>query len=378
MRNLLSVLVILLAASLASAQSTPAKPIQTDTPVNYAFAGITLATPVGYVFRTPDQADLLLHARKIVNETPVLGLRLVAWRVPKGSGTATMKRMTHPSHVRAYTDVTVENEKPIRIADAVGMVQLVTYTFRGSMLRGTWMYLFRPLPEGGGQMGYLLIIETELPRSKELMPILIAVAKSIRFANPIRPIDQKIPPLGEPIASKRHEYQIRPPKQWKATARSGMKKASMAIYQFDYLRNFEMPFASFDVAPTQLTAPECVKATLAKLKSNPSATSSSKVIHEGVSTLGGLPAYEFMILARKKSENKAEPDEIRLIARRTACVGGRSYTLGLMWDANTPEAVKAALDALAAGVKITAKPDAPVSETQPAPTGVPATQPAGQ
>ena len=67
-----------------------------------------------------------------------------------------------------------------------------------------------------------------------------------------------------------------------------------------------------------------------------------------------------------------------IIARRTACAGGKSYTLGLLWNVDTPEAAKAAMNALAAGVTIDREPDPAAPETQPAPAGVPATQPAGK
>ncbi len=349
-------LLIPLAAALvlgrpAATRAQDRPPVEVGEPVELAFAGVRLALPKGFELRTPDTPALLVHAVQVQGGTPVMGLKLRALRLPPGTKLEQFVQDADPSKDRAFEAPTVLGKKSLKLDGHEALAQVMSYRLRDRDITAVWMFFLRPVSDGSLGMGYVMSVEARPDLGKQTLPVLIAVAESIRLSDPVRPRTQKVTALGPPVASRRFGYTIRPPAWWKVEQQILGTSAGVAMYQTDYVANMPMPVASLIVAPERRAAKDCAQQVLESMGQDArKAGDKLKVLAQGPARMGGLEGYEWAVRISPPVATATDPPQT--LARRTVCAHGLSYTLLVMCDTDEAEPATGTLRLVAGGLQL--------------------------
>ena len=361
MRNSKTFATIMLLTAAATAWGQA--PVELGPPMTMRFAGVTLAIPKDFRLQRPVDPYRVLRAVKYENEEPVFAICLTAL---SSAGKVSLQGLIKDTEQRIKNHLAIRRfrvvkKMPFPVAGVQGEVHVQTYRYSGIKTTALSLYFARKVTTADIHVGYVLTVEAERKRGREALPILGAVARSIRLFDPIRPIAEPIRLEEQAIEVPRLGYALRPPQQWKLRFSRAMDEVD--LFQTDYLSlGLAMPQASVLVKPTTGSAEDVVIESLAKLEDNlKKQVIEYRLLRKGPlkSAMAGRDGYEFF-LHRKLPfrEGKVMPV---VIARRTICARGRAYTLFLMYPAERVEPVRRALDALAAGFKLISPATAPAS-----------------
>lgn len=357
-----------LAGVLLAQQPAPPE-IELDPPGTLPFAGVTLALPKGYFLQTPGDATIVTRALKIENDQPVLALTLSAFGQPANATLISFVNAARVKSGQVIRNLKLLKTGPLRMAGRPAEARMLAYDLRGVPTTAVRVYFLRPIPGASMQMGYILSVEGRRGRGREVLQLLGTVGNTLELSDPVRPISQKITALGRPIVSHKWGYSVRPPEWWKA--RTSPELDVVVMEQTDYLPRPRPPTLRLQVKPEAGSPETCAKASLKGLEEELTKQKADyKVVQQGPARMGGLEGHQFLvrqdIVVARGEDEKIE--YTMLIAQRTVCASGNSYSLVAHYLTDRPEDVTGAMDAVAAGIEMT-------EPTTTAPTTAPAALP---
>jgi len=368
---------ILTMAGAAAGQTTrPARPAVTlEPPVTLAFAGVTLAVPKGFTVQTSADATMVIRAVKTEKDKPIMAVTLSGWSARPKTTLATFIRAAQPKTL-ALKKFKIVKTLPLKVAGLPAEAWMLTYTYEGVDTTAMRVFFLRDLKGSELKIGYALTVEADTKRGAETLAILGAVLKTIKLPPPVRPRDARITLAEEPIVSRKYQYSIRPPMWWKIDVTQDRNQVQMV--QMDYLvGGTGTPRVSLIVEPETAGAKDCVtKAKDALLREMAKYKIDSKILLEGPARMGGLDGYEFYV--RHPVEGPGKKKVQVVLARRTVCANGRSYTLLALCETDQADPAAAVMNAVAAGFKVLGPATASAPATGPAsrPATAPTTRPA--
>ncbi len=348
------VLAFILAAAVAAQAQTPK--IELAPPVTAAFAGVKVSVPKGYDLQLTSDRYTVLRAAKLENDQAVLSVSISAVPVSPRATFANFVDMAKPTPNLVLRNLKVLKIRRLRMAGLDGEVRISSFESRGIQATAVTVFLLRPVPSVPMQMGYVLSVEGEKSRGKELLPVLAAVGESLELSDPVRPLSQKIDTLGGTIVSKRWGYTIRLPQWWKG--RLSRDRDQVVMDQTDYLRGgVPMPQVKLVVLPEPGTAEVCAKTALRALRETMGGRKMEfETVREGPARMADRDGYEFVvqqILPPVTTQPAAAPEPV-VVAHRTVCVGGISYSLEAIGQTDKLDQVTSVLEAIAGGVTLSA------------------------
>jgi len=348
------VLAFILAAAVAAQAQTPK--IELSPPVTAAFAGVKVSMPKGYDLQLTSDRYTVLRAAKLENDEAVVSVSISAVPVSPQATFASFVDMAKPTPTLVLRNLKVLKIRRLRMAGLDGEVRITSFEFRGVQATAVTVFLLRPVPSVPMQMGYVLSVEGEKSRGKELLPVLAAVGESLELSDPVRPLSQKIDSLGGTIVSKRWGYTIDLPQWWKG--RLSRDRDQVVMDQTDYLRGgVPMPQAKLVVFPEPGTAEVCAKTALRALQQTMRERKMEfETVREGPARMADRDGYEFVvqqIVPPATTQQAAAPEPV-VVAQRTVCVGGISYSLQVIGQTDKLDQVTSVLEAIAAGVVLSA------------------------
>ncbi len=356
---------LLLVASIAAAQA-PEAPVALDAPMDFAFAGLRIALPKGWQWRTPGDAFVVARVVKGEQESPTLSLTIAALAQPKETSLRSFVDYAKPKPGLVVRDLKLIKLSRVEVAGVPGQVRIITYEMRGVETTAVVLFFLRPMETKPIKMGYVVTVEGERKYGQQLLPVLQAVIGTIELSDPVRPVSQKITSLAEPVLSRKWGYAFRPPVLWKAKASKALD--NIMVFQTDYLLgNMLMPQGALAVRPEAGTPESCAKAALKRLQDDLKERKQDfEIVRQGPLTMAERGGYEFLLRQKVPSATtQTAPPESLIIAQRTTCANGNSYSLVLFYPAEKVEDAVAAMDAIAGGFELSA-PAGPTTTTAPA------------
>jgi hypothetical protein len=261
----------------------------------------------------------------------------------------------------------------VKVAGVDGEVQVQTYRLHGIETTTLGLYFLRPVAGDKGQVGYVLMVEAEKKNGKLTLPILMAVMKTIELSDPVSPLAKPLEPLGEPIVSEKWGYSLRPPTWWYVSVSPGEERVN--ISRLDYTFTVVVPpglsFQAADAKGRSVT--QCTDDAIIIMGADLTRQGlTHKVVSRQVAKLVGIDAEEFVIraVATPPANRPDLSSWTVLITQRVICHAGRSYSLTCQVETDDVKVEQRLLDAVSAGLKLTAP------STRPATTSAPTTAPA--
>ena len=372
---------VILAALLAAASAQGPKPskMKMAPPVKLAFAGAKIALPADFKLLPSENISMLLRAVKMRGDQWLLLITLSGF--PEHPKT-TLRDFTHnrgPKKDRNTRGFRMLKSTDVKAGGVAGEVQVQSYRLGRIERTALALYLLRPVFEGKGQIGYLLTVEAEKKNGKLMLPVLMAVMKTIELSDPISPLAEKMEALGDPIVSKRWGYSVRPPMWWKVSAARGLEKVtiSQADYTFSGRIHPELHFEAGDAQGQ--SAEQVAEVTIRKIAADiTTAGFKYELLSRQAAKLAGIDGQEFVI--RSVATPPVGKEELSprtlILAQRVICHAGNTYTLACQAETEDVKVVSRILEAAAAGVELTAATTRPAPTTGPAVRAVPTTVPA--
>jgi len=348
---------LLLVASIATAQAAEA-PVALDPPTDFAFAGLKIALPKEWHWRIPGDGFIVARLVKGEQESPTLSLTIAAMAQPKDTSLKKFVDFAKPKPGLVLRDLKLVKLSRVEVAGMPGQVRIITYEMRGVETTAVVLFFLRPMETNPIKMGYIVTVESEKKYGRQLLPVLKAVIGTIELFDPVRPVSQEINSLAEPVRSRKWGYAFRPPRLWKAKASRGLD--NIMFFQTDYLMaNMPMPQGALAVRAQAGSPESCAKAALKRLQDDLKERKQDfEIVREGPAVLAERRGYGFLLRQKippaTTTTTQKAPTQRLMIAQRTTCANGNSYSLVLFYQAEKVEDAVAAMDAIAGGFELSA------------------------
>lgn len=412
---------ILLSAVVMGAAQLAAGAVEMAPPREYPTAGIALAVPKGFTFRSPaDQSDVMF-AVLMMDKTPAESVRLSVFVVGDDvtAKAFSAERVRQISSTLAVRNLKVIKETTMTVAGLAAVAQRLAYTFRGDPVQAAGVCFIRSLPGAGRKLCYLLTVECGQGHQDKLLPILGGVLKSISIIALRRPMQVPVGPAGPAVKCPRAGYEFAPPADWFVIR----KGDDLIVSQSDYLRPDlgvnDLPLPQLRVmarrspvgVDSKAAADRCCSRLFDIMKSRAGGIR-AVLLSSGPAKLAGRDAYEFVVLQKPAAPTAAAPaagvptaaaptaavptasrpagtrpagqagqagrqgkDSV-IIAQRTLCVAGPSnvtaYSLVLVCPTSDGTLARRMLAQLAEGFRLLGEPQArpagPAKPAAPAPS----------
>ena len=367
--------VVILAALLAaaSAQGPEAATTKMAPPKKMAFAGIKIAFPADFKVMPVESGNMLLRAVKVRGEEPLLQIVLSAYHEAPKAALADFAKNRSLSKDYYVRDFRMLKSMAVKVAGVDGEVQVQSYRLRGIETTALGLYFLRPVGDKG-QVGYVLTVKAEKKNGKLTLPVLMAVMKTIELSDPVSPLAKPLEPLDEPIVSEKWGFSIRPPTWWwrSVSMLSGVEtlRISQLDYTFTAMMAPELRVEAIDAKGRSVSqcADEAISKVGAELKTK---GVTYTVLSRQAAKLAGIDGEEFVIRAVVPAPaNRPDLSAWTLhITHRVICHAGKSYSLACWAQTDDLKVEQRILDAVSAGIKLTAP------TTRPAATSAPTTAP---
>ena len=365
-----------------------AKPVVLGVAWEYPHAGIALAAPVGFQPRSLSAPYDVMHAVAVEDGRPVQAVTLSAFPAAEK---VTADEFAELKMAELSRNLAIRNLKPLKkttmpIAGTTGSARLMSYTFRGAKALAAQVYVLREVQGAKLRICYLLTVVCSATRQARLLPTLGAVVRSVRLLSVRHPVLSDEVKLGEPVEDYSLGYSLRRPVGWYAAK----SPAGLEMGQVDYLLGgVPLPSAQLlcgRVPGDTATSEVCAKTYISEAKREAlHRKQTCTVVSEGPATLGGLNAYQFVILqgpdragVAPRSKKDAQNEAVVMV-QRTACLPAgpagkpRVFALVLTGRGKDIKPAEALMKTLAASFRHVQPTTQPTTQ----PSTRPTTKPAG-
>ena len=314
---------------LFAAQAAPgaAKPVVMGKVQEHPHAGIALAAPTGFQPQSLSAPYDVMHSVVLEDDRPVQGVTLSAF--PAAAKVTADEfadlKMAELNRNLAIQQLKLLKKTTMPIAGATGSARLMSYTFRGVKTLAAQVYFLREVQGAKLRICYLLTVVCSAARQPRLLPTLGAVVRSVRLISVRHPVLAGDVKLGEPVEDYNLGYSVRRPAGWYVAK----IPVGVELGQVDYLLG-GVPMPSAQLLATKLSSDEATSEACAKMYIGIAKAAalqrkhSCQAISQGPAKLGGLDAYQFVLLQVPGGAGpapRAEADkESVVIVQRTACL----------------------------------------------------------
>jgi len=406
---------ILLSAVVMGAAQLAAGAVEMAPPREYPTAGIALAVPKGFTFRSPSDQSDVMFAVLMMDKTPAASVRLSVFVVGDDvtAKAFSAERVRQIGSTLAVRNLKVIKETTMTVAGLAAVAQRLAYTFRGDPVQAAGVCFIRSLPGAGRKLCYLLTVECGQGHQDKLLPILGGVLKSISMIALRRPMQVPVGPACPAVKCPRAGYEFAPPADWFVIR----KGDDLIVSQSDYLRPDlgvgDLPLPQLRVmarrspvgVDSKAAADQCRSRLFDMMKSRAGGVR-AVLLSSGPAKLAGRDAYEFVVLqkpvgptgtaptaaaptasrpagTRPAGQAERQDKDSVIIAQRTLCVAGPSnvttYSLVLVCPTSDGTLARRMLAQLAEGFRLLGEPqDRPAGPARPAAPAPSQTRPAQQ
>jgi hypothetical protein len=184
--------------------------------VDYPHAGIALAVPEVFEYRSPANLTDVMQAVQTENDRPgkmisVSAIPVEAQETADSMGQRIVADLRKNLSFRHLSEL---HKMPWPIAGQPGTARLLSYSFQGHDYVAIQVCFLRDIDSPKLRIAYLLSVEVAKSYQPQLTALLRQVSNSIRMT-PVRqtsslPVEQ----LDKPLEDKRLGYSLRPPRGW--------------------------------------------------------------------------------------------------------------------------------------------------------------------
>ena len=354
--------------------------------VSFANAGIKLTVPDKFEFAVVAEPVDLMRAVLEGAKGMEQGITLVAFPVaedmtPQACADELAAQMGKSLVIRRLK---ILKTVPMRVAGLDGLVQLMSFDFRGVPTVASRVYFIRQPTDERPGVGYILTVEAPEEHQSKLLPSLGAVVRTVELGELSDPISIRLSQPSGVIEDHARGCAMSVPLGWFGALTANGIMMSQTNYLTGGRPSLTSIVAVADVPAEQTGEGFAKQSAEAAAKAGAERNLKCEIVSQGPAKMGDADAYQIILKRSMTSpEGKAGGD---MVAQRSLVVpgadgaAGRCYNLVIMAGSHDSAALQEIMAKLAEGFVLLDEPPAataPTSETAPAetaPTSAPATR----